>query len=191
MIPTTASPRAALRKTEDLVPETISAAEFATLRESMSYLVCIFYRNLMGSMDKRTMPYGISASQWRFLRALYVEEGSTQRELSHRVGLREPTTVRAWDAVAKLEAMLTRLERDGLVKRVANTSDKRKVNVFLTQKARKLVSTLLPSVIEVNEMSITGFSKDEERMLKRLLIKAVQNLDADQLPPAQSVGRTR
>ena len=181
MIPTTASPRAALRKTEDLVPETISAAEFATLRESMSYLVCIFYRNLMGSMDKRTMPYGISASQWRFLRALYVEEGSTQRELSHRVGLREPTTVRA----------LTRLERDGLVKRVANTSDKRKVNVFLTQKARKLVSTLLPSVIEVNEMSITGFSKDEERMLKRLLIKAVQNLDADQLPPAQSVGRTR
>ena len=65
------------------------------------------FRSFSRALERRTLEHGVSAGQWRFLRQLWLEDGITQRELSARVGMREPTTVVA----------LKSLEAAGLVRR--------------------------------------------------------------------------
>ena len=56
---------------------------------SVGYLTRITFRSFSRTLERMTLPHGVSAGQWRFLRVLWNEEGLTQRELSRRVGMRE------------------------------------------------------------------------------------------------------
>ena len=80
--------------------------------------------------------------------ALWDEDGLNERELSQRVGMMEPTTVTA----------LNSMERRGLVERVRNPHDRRKVNIYLTPKGRSLREVLLPCAAEVSELATRGSS---------------------------------
>src|SRR5262249_20249940 len=78
-------------------------------------------------------PYGVTRGQWYFLRVLWTADGLSQRELSARVGMMEPTT-----AIA-----LRSMERSQLIRRLRADDDRRKVRVFLTSKAKRLRNELL------------------------------------------------
>ncbi|HLJ19036.1 MAG TPA: MarR family transcriptional regulator, partial [Stellaceae bacterium] len=86
-----------------------------------------------------------------------------------RVGMMEPTTASA----------LTNMERKGLVRRLRNKSDRRIVNVFLTERGRALRRGLLPLAAEVNEAALRGVSVNEVAQLRALLTKLRTRLDAD------------
>jgi len=145
----------------------VQAADFyADPNNSLGYLCRIAFRNFSRALEKRTLPYGVTAGQWRFLRVLWLEDGLTQRELSRRVGMREPTTVTA----------LKGMEKAALVRRQQSVEDRRKIHVFLTPKAKALQATLAPFIAEVNEIAIQGLSPDEVRMLRRLLQHVGRNL---------------
>jgi DNA-binding MarR family transcriptional regulator len=137
--------------------------------ESLGYLCRIAFRNLSRALERRTLPHGVSSGQWRFLRVLWIEDGITQRELSRRVGLREPTTVTA----------LKGLEKAGLIHRWQSPDDRRKLHVYLTPKARQLRATLAPYVVEVNERAVEGLTQDEVRTLRDLLRKVASNLSEE------------
>jgi DNA-binding MarR family transcriptional regulator len=97
---------------------------------------------------------------WYFLRILWREDGLTQRELSHRIGTREPTTLIA----------ILAMQRRGLVARVRDRTDRRKWIVSLTAAGRRLEAELLPVAAEVVNTAVAGFSKrDVARLLKFLL----------------------
>src|SRR3546814_8561748 len=69
-------------------------AEYYTNPEnSIGYLARIVFRSFSRLLERSTLEHDVSAGQWRFLRQLWREDGITQRELSERVGMREPTTV--------------------------------------------------------------------------------------------------
>ena len=103
---------------------------------------------------------------WYFLRALWHEDGMTQRELSQIVGTMEPTTLTA----------INTMERRGFVKRVRNTEDRRRINVFLTERGHQLSSVLLPLAQEVTGNATTGFSTREKDTLLDLLCAMQRNL---------------
>jgi DNA-binding MarR family transcriptional regulator len=142
---------------------------YADPSNSIGYLTRIAFRAFSRALEVRTAPHGVSSGQWRFLRVLWREDGLTQRELSRRVGMREPTTVIA----------LKSLERSGFVTREKNVEDRRKVHVFLTPQAKALQPILLPAVAEVNRVAIAGLSKDEVAVLRKALIQVGRNLAAD------------
>jgi DNA-binding MarR family transcriptional regulator len=147
-----------------------SEAEFIVdPSESLGYLCRIAFRNFSRALELRTIKYGVSSGQWRFLRVLWVEDGITQRELSRRVGLREPTTVVA----------LKGLEKNGFVHRWQSPDDKRKLHVYLTPKARQLRQTLAPFVAEVNDIATQGLSDKEAAQLKQLLRVVGRNLSTE------------
>ena len=133
---------------------------------SLGYLSRIAFRHFSRALEKRTLPRGVSSGQWRFLRVLWNEDGLTQRELSRRVGMREPTTVTA----------LKSLERSGFVRRAPSEQDRRKVHVFLTPKAHALKSELMPLVAEVNTLATRGMAPAEIENLRRLLAHLAANL---------------
>ncbi|MBL8549456.1 MAG: MarR family transcriptional regulator [Hyphomonadaceae bacterium] len=133
---------------------------------SLGYLARLTFRAFGRALQKRLAAKGVTIGQWRFLRVLWVEDGLTQRELSRRVGLREPTTVTA----------LKGLEKAALVVREQSEEDRRRVHVHLTPKARRLRKQLMPHVAEVNRIALKGMSEDELQTVKRLLLKAIANL---------------
>ncbi|HEY0833455.1 MAG TPA: MarR family winged helix-turn-helix transcriptional regulator [Azospirillum sp.] len=109
------------------------------------------HRSFSRALQMRIASHGVSMGQWFFLRALWAEDGLTQRELSQRVGMMEPTTVTA----------LNGMERHGLVRRVRNPHDRRKVNIFLTPKGQDLREPLLDCAAEINRLAVQGIAASD------------------------------
>ena len=151
-----------------------AAAFYADPNNSIGYLTRIAFRSFSRALEKRTLPFGVTAGQWRFLRVLWREDGLTQRELSRRVGMREPTTVSA----------LKSLEKSGFVRREQSVEDRRRIHVYLTPTAKRLEKTLAPFIDEVNELALQGLNEDEVAMLRRLLTHVGRNLapEVDEAP---------
>lgn len=116
-------------------------------------------RAFQARLRERVEPFGVASGMWYFLRLLWQKDGLTQRELSRRIGLMAPT------AVAALNAM----GRRGLVKRVKDTADRRKINVFLTERGMALRDQMLPLAHEINAEGLRHLSKEETKTLLHLL----------------------
>ena len=139
---------------------------YADPANSIGYLTRIAFRAFSRALEERTARHGVSSGQWRFLRVLWREDGITQRELSRRVGLREPTTVIA----------LKSLERSGFVRREKSVEDRRKVHVYLTPEAKALEQVLMPAVAEVNTLALAGLTPQEVEIFRRALVQVRRNL---------------
>src|SRR5512137_1619521 len=145
-----------------------ASADFPPDR-SVGYLVRETHRAFLRALGARVSRHQVSIGMWYFLRALWEEDGLTQRELSRRVRMMEPTTATA------LESM----ERRGLISRTRNAEDRRKVNIRLTEEGRRLREVLLPYAIEVNQVALAGISPKKIPLLREQLDRIKRNLDAD------------
>ncbi len=72
-----------------------------SLGGSLGYLVRDANRAFQRLLERRISPHGVTRGQWYFLRVLWEEDGLSQRELSARVGMMEPTTVIALRGMEK------------------------------------------------------------------------------------------
>ncbi len=135
---------------------------------SVGYQLRMANRATQRYLQSRIEPHGVTPGMWYFLRALWQEDGLTQRELSRRIGTMEPTTLTA----------LAGMERAGLITRERDDKDRRKLCVRLTAKGRALEEVLMPFAAEVVQQATAGFSsEDRERFLGYL--SAVQRNLAD------------
>lgn len=140
------------------------------LEASVGYQIRMAYRAMQRLLQSRIGPHGVTLGMWYYLRALWSEDGLTQRELSQRIGTMEPTTLSA----------IQIMERSGLVRRVRSQDDRRKMHIHLTKKGRDLEGVLMPLAVEVVETSVAGFSPDEVKLLLRLLGTIRDNIEAHQ-----------
>jgi DNA-binding MarR family transcriptional regulator len=154
-------------------PARKAAADFPP-DQSVGYLVREAHRAFLRALGARVSRHGVSIGMWYFLRALWEEDGLTQRELSRRVRMMEPTTATA------LESM----ERRGLISRTRNSVDRRKVNIHLTDEGQRLREVLLPYAREVNRVALAGISAKKIPLLREQLDLIKRNLDADAIPDA-------
>ena len=142
-------------------------AEYYTNPEnSIGYLARIVFRSFSRLLERGTLTHDVSAGQWRFLRQLWREDGITQRELSERVGMREPTTVVA----------LKGLEKAGFITRKKTDDDRRKTFIYLTPHAKKLELILAPMNAEVHEVATRGMTDAEVETLQKLMRRVIDNL---------------
>jgi len=159
------------RKTEDAEDAGADPEDGGMTDTTVGYLVRDVHRSLARALQSRIASHGVSMGQWFFLRALWDEDGLTQRELSQRVGMMEPTTVTA----------LNGMERRNLVERVRNVHDRRKVNIYLTPKGRALREVLMPCSLEVNREATQGVSKTELSITMDVLRRMAGNLNGNSL----------
>lgn len=142
-------------------------AEYYTDPEnSIGYLARILFRSFSRLLEQGTLTHDVSAGQWRFLRQLWREDGITQRELSERVSMREPTTVVA----------VKGMEKAGLITRKKTKDDRRKTFIFLTDHARRLELALAPYNAEIHELATRGMTDEEVETLQTLMKRAIANL---------------
>ena len=150
--------------------ETAEPLEFQP-QNSIGYLLRDTYRAFSKVLQTRISAQGVTIGQWYFLRVLWEEDGLTQRELSQRVGMMEPTTVTA----------LNGMEKRGYVKRVRNVTDRRKVNIFLTEKGRALKSRLLPHAADVNRIAAKNVSTQDIERIRTVLNTMKENLERESI----------
>jgi len=142
------------------------AVEFPP-RLSSGYLVRDAHRAFQRLLERRIAAYGVTRGQWYFLRVLWTVDGLSQRELSARVGMMEPTTVIA----------LRSMEKSGLIHRVRNDQDRRKVRVSLTAKAKRLRNELLTVARAVTKAAEQGVAARDLAGFRRVIARMTANLD--------------
>lgn len=138
------------------------------ISESIGFQIRSTHRALQRLLQLKIEPHGITLGMWYFLRALWTEDGLTQRELSRRVGTMEPTTLGA----------IINMEEKGLVRRVRNEEDRRKLHVHLTAKGRALKSILIPLAKDVVSTAAQGLSASDVKSLLAALGEIQRNLYA-------------
>jgi DNA-binding MarR family transcriptional regulator len=135
--------------------------------ESVGYLLRDTHRAFSKVLQARIAAEHVTMGMWYFLRALWEEEGLTQRELSRRIGMMESTAVPA----------LALMERRGLVRRQRDAKDRRRSCVFLTKRGRSLKDILLPHAKQANGVALDGVSPADQATLRRILRQVRTNLE--------------
>lgn len=141
------------------------ATDFS-LAASLGAAIRFTHRAFAQDLQSHLAAHDIPVGMWFFLRALWEDDGLTQRELSRRVGIMEPTTLQ----------QLRSMETKGLIERRRSTVDRRKIHVHLTRAGKALKPDLLPYAREVNLAATAGFSAEELTLLRRLLDRIQKNL---------------
>lgn len=137
------------------------------IEDSTPQLVSVAARLFSRALQARFAQHEVSAGQWPLLLYLWDQDGLSQKQLSRRVQIEEATTTRTLD----------RMERDGLVCRVRDESDRRRINVFLTDHGQQLREELVPYAQEVNALATHGLSDQDKSKINSLLIYMIARLD--------------
>ncbi len=138
--------------------------------DRFAHLVKDAGRGLSRALQMRLTEHSVSFGHWTFLRILWVEDGLTQRELSERAGLMEPTTFSALKAMEQL----------GYVERRQQPDSRKKVYVFLTDAGRALRDKLVPLAEEVNKVALAGIDPESIAATRDMLLKMIHNLAEDE-----------
>jgi MarR family transcriptional regulator, organic hydroperoxide resistance regulator len=156
----------------------------AAHEERFAHLVKLAARGLARALQMRLTEHAVSYGHWTFLRILWEEEGLTQRGLSARAGVMEPTTF------AALKAMAQR----GYVTRRRNPQSRKEMQVFLTPQGRALQAKLVPLAEEVNDVALRGVGVADIAATRRTLLVLTKNLAKDEmasLTPLRRIPSTR
>ena len=142
--------------------------EHVPFEVSLGYHIRLTHRLMQRFLQDKIQPYGLTLGMWYFLRALWQQDGLTQRELSAAVGTMEPTTLVA----------IAAMERKGLVTRIRNSDDRRRINLYLTERGRELKKLVMPAAGEVTTIATTDFSSRELETLLGMLRAVQRNIQA-------------
>lgn len=133
-----------------------------------------------GRVLRSTGTDAFNGAQGKLLYVLWEEDGISAAELAKRAGL-APTT---------LTTMLDRMERAGLVRRIPHETDRRRVRLCLTDRAKALRSESAAQSDRMTEIYYRGFTEDEVDAFERYLERVLQNLrDAEREALAHSSGK--
>ncbi|WP_448189936.1 MarR family winged helix-turn-helix transcriptional regulator [Azospirillum sp. sgz301742] len=137
--------------------------------ESYGYLVNYLGRLFARALERRIGPHGLFPGQMPALLALWEREGISQAELCRIVQVEQPTMANT----------LNRMERDELIRRVPDPEDRRRVLIYLTDRARALEEPVTALARDANGIAGQGFTEEESREAMRLLGKLISNLERD------------
>lgn len=108
-----------------------------------------------------------NGAQGRILYVLWQEDGVPIKTVSDQCGL----------AITSLTTMLERMEKQGLITRIQDPSDKRKTLLFLTDKARSLKNDYNEVSNQMGDIYYRGFSEEEIRQFEGYLDRVRNNLE--------------
>nr|WP_313164405.1 MarR family transcriptional regulator [Sedimentibacter sp.] len=104
--------------------------------------------------------------QWIALYYVKTKKRISQRELSNLMNVQDSSAGR----------LIDRLERDGLIERERNDSDRRVIYITLSDMGDKLISDLMPIGIKFNNDLVSGIDEEELMIYEKVLKKMISNI---------------
>ena len=147
-----------------------SGDQFPLSDERLAHLVRLVAKGFSRCLQIRLAKHGISFGHWTYLRVLWEQDGITQRDLSVRLGLMEPT----------VHSALTKMLKTGLIRREQKDGNRKQNYIYLSEAGRSLRAELEPLAVEVNEVASEGVPDDLVDQLRSALIQMYENLSLDE-----------
>jgi MarR family transcriptional regulator for hemolysin len=137
------------------------------LHERPGHLINRAARLLLRFADVRFRPLGLGVASFPVLSMLRTGERLSQKELALCVRIEQPS----------MAQLLSRLERDGMIKRSPDPADGRSSLVSITRKALGIFPEIDAAVDAGNELALAGMSDAEVATLIDLLQRLIGNLE--------------
>ncbi len=131
------------------------------------HLISLAARGFTRLSESRLKPLGFGVGHLPVLVALRDGRASTQRDLARFAKVEQPP----------MAQMLTRMERDGLIRRTPDPSDGRSSRIVLTDAARARLPAAVAALFQGNAEALSGFTDTEASQLAALLGRLIANLD--------------
>ena len=151
----------------------------AVPNDRMAHLIRDTERAFRRALQMRLAAHSVPFGHWSFLRILWESDGLTQKELSARAGVMEPTTFTAMKAMEAL----------GYISRKQLPTNKKNMYVYLTDEGRALKEKLVPMAEDANHVSVHGVSPKDVKTARKVLLVMIENLARDELVHSGSVKR--
>jgi DNA-binding MarR family transcriptional regulator len=142
----------------------------AVPNDRLAHLIRDASRAFQKSLQMRLAEHGVPFGHWTFLRILWECDGLTQKELSERAGVMEPTT---FSAMKAMEAL-------GYIERRQLPTNKKNVYVYLSAHGRALKAQLVPLAEASNKVSTEGISPADLKTTRQVLLAMIENLARDE-----------
>ena len=134
--------------------------------KSLGYQVRRCHRRFDRLLNAYLSRNDLKTGFWYYLRVLWLGDGVTQKFLSDMTNVTENTTV----------AMINGMVTHGLVDRVRDEKDRRKIRIHLTDRGRALEGELMQHAIEINRVAQAGIDPDDIATCASVLRRMSQNL---------------
>jgi DNA-binding MarR family transcriptional regulator len=135
--------------------------------ESIGYLLRTALSTTMRAAETAMRPHGLTSVQWAPL--MIISRGGNPTAASLARDLNTDT--------GAMTRMLDRLEAKGLLMRTRSATDRRVVELTLTEQGRELTGLIPHHLAEVYNNHLAGFSHDEFEVLKQSLRRIIANRD--------------
>jgi DNA-binding MarR family transcriptional regulator len=134
--------------------------------DSVAYKMNLAHLLMGAEVDRKLASSRLSALQWGLLKALHDARARTPTALCRVLPCDSGAMTRQLDS----------LEMRGLIVRVRSTSDRRSVELSLTDAGHALLRATLPFIVDTSNRQLRGFTADEIVTVKRLLDRMIVNL---------------
>ncbi len=128
---------------------------------NLGFLLSRAARSMKRALDSKLSQYAITSTQYVVLEKLWETDGLSLTELGKSLDF-DGTTI---------TGISDRMERDGLVERRRHPDDRRVINIFLTEKGKKLKNSLAHCASDVNNAALDSLSKTERAQIGTMLEK--------------------
>lgn len=148
------------------IPEEPPLEGAALEHAPFGHLFSVIHRQSSVAMTRRLRESGVSFGQFLSIRYIYENEGCSQEQLSNRLRLDKGAVARTVHA----------LEEDGYVQRLPDPQDRRRVILSLTEQGKEQYRSIVRISDEWESVLLQDLSPQEQKELRRLLIKVVNTL---------------
>lgn len=137
--------------------------------QSLGYQVRRCHRRFDRLLNAYLSRHNLKTGFWYYLRILWISDGVTQKYLSDMTNVTENTTA----------SMINGMVQQGLVERVKDDSDRRKLCITLTDQGRALEYELMKYAIDINKVALDGIDPAEVAICASVLQRMSANLAAE------------
>ncbi|TRZ78861.1 MAG: MarR family transcriptional regulator [Nitrosopumilales archaeon] len=149
-----------------LMISTLSMIKY-DFENSVGFIVNSTAKSFQRSLDvELRRNVGVTLSQWRVVGALVLQPGLTQKEIADKVGIEGATLV----------PVIDKMEKDGLLKRKPDLTDRRANRIYLTSKADSLWESMAECALKIRRSSTKNISDDNIQITLDTLRKISKNL---------------
>ena len=135
---------------------------------SIGRLISILQRASQIYFQRESKPLGLPYGQFQALHFIGQNEGVQQSRVQEHFELDK----------GSVSSLMKGLEKNGFIERRPDESDKRAVNIFLTAKAQKLLSSIVKVYRSWTATLLQGFSDDEKEALFGYMERMMANVKA-------------
>jgi MarR family transcriptional regulator for hemolysin len=109
---------------------------------------------------------GVTVGQWKVIVMLVKQNGLTQKETADKLGLESPTLI----------PIIDKMEKEGLIIRKVDPSDRRNNRIYRTEKADALWDRMMECASKVRQAAIKDIPEEDINVMRTVLNKIWYNL---------------